>query len=64
MPRADLRARLEAIAAGKKPSAKGAETLQPGFVEEHQAAFSGWERFCRIAGEPLPAPSEILAPLP
>ena len=59
----NLRARLEAIAAGKKRSDR-ADVLQPGEIEKHEAAFGAWQRFSQIGGEPLAAPSELLPPLP
>lgn len=59
-----LRARLEALAAGRPPVSDRAGELHPGFVDEHQAAFAAWERFCRIGGEALAAPAELLTPLP
>lgn len=73
----DLRAQLEAIAAGKAPApSKAAHTVVAAeFVRAEQESFRAWERFAGSANhlrrpgdgphaEVLTAPAELLAPLP
>lgn len=60
----DLRARIEAIAAGTARSDGQNGMLDPAFLEEHGAAFMAWGHFIEMRGEPLNAPAELLTPLP
>lgn len=63
----DLRADLEAVAEGRTLADQfsKASRVDAALVEQHQADFRAWQRFASAsAGEPLPAPSEILTPLP
>lgn len=61
----DVRAALEAIAAGKPSKEAERLALDPVVVKKHQRDFLAWDRFATpLDGEPLAAPAEILAPLP
>lgn len=66
MAKTDIRAELEAIAAGKATGIKPGEALiNEALVEKHGADFAAWKRFSEPrAGEPLAAPAELLTPLP
>lgn len=61
----NLRARLESLAKGIAPATDG-DTLDIAFVQQHAEAFNAWHAFAKSAGqgEPVPAPPELLAPLP
>jgi hypothetical protein len=69
MPKPDLRAELEAMAEGRRladvfANANGA-VIEADVVSRNERDFIAWARFAQPhAGEPLAAPSEILAPLP
>lgn len=69
MPRPDVRAELEAIAAGKAPARESERTIIPErMLEKHQPDFRAWLAFAQASrsqeGEPLHAPAELLTPLP
>ncbi len=71
MIKTDIRATLEAIAAGKDPRLSellAKNIVDPLLVKGRQKEFRAWERFAasgkRDGGEPLAAPSEVLTPLP
>ncbi len=60
----DVRAALEAIAAGRSTRA-GTNVLAPALIQDNADAFRAWAVFASAkAGEPLAAPTETLTPLP
>lgn len=61
-----MRARLEAIAAGKGEASSSVALISEAVAEKHQGDFAAWARFSdmRRPGEPLSAPAELLTPLP
>ena len=66
---ADLRATLETIAEGRRLADVFAEqhgtVIDAAAVDKDQPAFNAWRSFAMPArGEPLPAPAELLTPLP
>jgi hypothetical protein len=65
MKRVPVRERLEEIAAGKAQAAPHRASINEVTVKKHKAEFDAWHRFATPQpGEPITAPSEILAPLP
>lgn len=63
--KADLRATLEAIAAGKNPAQSGPGLVDEAALRARGADFNAWHRFSEPqTGERLAAPAELLAPHP
>jgi hypothetical protein len=63
--RLDVRAALEAVAAGKAPIKSGAKIIDPQLVKATQKDFVAWDVFATPNdGEPISAPQELLTPLP
>ncbi len=61
----DVRAKLEALAAGKGETPKGVALINEAIASDRQVDFQAWLRFTRPRdGEPLSAPAELLTPLP
>jgi len=63
--RRDVRAELEALAAGKGRTVAGTKIVDPAIVEKEQASFVAWANFATPTdGEPITAPQALLTPLP
>lgn len=65
MRKSDVRAELEATAAGNKPAQSGPAVLDEAAARKHQREFQAWHAFSTPhTGERLAAPAELLTPLP
>jgi hypothetical protein len=61
----DVRAALEAVAAGKAPVKTSAKIVDPAFVKANQKDFVAWDMFATPNdGEAISAPQDLLTPLP